>query len=187
MGRGPLAGPVIACAVILPPDFSHPTLNDSKQLSPALREEICAELKQRPDVLWAIGIVEHTEIDRFNITGATYMAMLRAVQGLAETPDFLLIDGRPVPAFSRLKQIALIKGDSRSFSIAAASVIAKVSRDRIMDGHHKTWPCYQFKNHKGYATTEHLEALAKFGPCPIHRTSFLPVRSLNKTQELGFS
>jgi len=178
---------VVACAVILPPDFSHSTLNDSKQLSPGLREEICAELKERRDILWAIGIVEHAEIDRLNIAGATYLAMQKAVQALPEVPDFLLIDGRPVPSFSRLKQLALIKGDSRSFSIAAASVIAKVTRDRIMDGHHETWPRYQFKNHKGYATAEHLEALAKFGPSPIHRMSFFPVRAQAETLELGFS
>jgi ribonuclease HII len=178
---------VVAAAVILPPDFTHPTLNDSKQLSAALREQICAELQAQNGVFWAVGIVDHTQIDRLNILGATYLAMRAAVQALPETPDFLLIDGRPVPSFSRLKQTAIVKGDAKSYSIAAASVIAKVTRDRIMDRHHETWPQYQFKNHKGYATAEHLAALAKLGPSPIHRTSFFPVRTQAENLELGFS
>lgn len=131
--------------------------------------------------------MEHAEIDRLNILGATYLAMKKAVEGLPETPDFLLIDGRPIPAFSRVKQLALVKGDCKSFSIAAASVIAKVTRDHIMDGHHQTWPGYGFNNHKGYATAEHREALAKFGPSPIHRASFQPIRAHFEAQQLGFS
>lgn len=141
-------------------------------------------MKSRSDVFWAIGIVEHTTIDRVNIAGATYLAMKQAVEALACKPDFLLIDGRPVPAFARTRQLALIKGDSKSFSIAAASVIAKVTRDRIMKEHHQTWPQYRFDHHKGYATAEHLEALAQFGPSPIHRVSFLPVGARSQTGEL---
>ena len=177
VGRGPLAGPVVAAAVILPADFSHDTLDDSKKLPPEMREKIYGELTQRKDVVWSVGAMDHAQIDRFNIAIATHMAMKAAVDALGEEPDFLLIDGLPVPLFSRLRQLAVVKGDSKSFSIAAASVIAKVTRDRMMLEYHQKYPEYRFHNHKGYATPEHLSALARHGPCPIHRTTFFPIRA----------
>jgi ribonuclease HII len=186
VGRGPLAGPVVAAAVILPKNFTHDSLNDSKQLKPDLREQIYGELIHRKDVFWSVGIVDHEDIDRHNIALATYMAMKSAVQGLSQTPDFLLIDGHSVPLFSHLRQLALVKGDSKSFSIAAASVIAKVTRDRLMLEYHQTYPQYNFQKHKGYGTREHLDALSKYGPCPIHRKSFFPIRREPQTNELPF-
>jgi len=176
VGRGPLAGAVVAAAVILPRDFTHPFLTDSKLLTPEQRECIYAELTSRPEVAWSIGIVDHQEIDRVNILVATYLAMRAAVDNLRPAADFLLIDGRPVPVFSRMRQIAIVQGDQKSYSIAAASVIAKVTRDRLMVQMHERYPQYDFKSHKGYSTPEHLQALAQFGPCPIHRRSFFPVR-----------
>lgn len=175
-GRGPLAGPVVAAAVVLPEGFRHDTLNDSKKLSPEVRENLFVELTVREDIVWAVGVVDHEEIDQINILQATHRAMKAAVDSLHCRPDFLLIDGLPVPVFSRLRQLAVIQGDGKSFSIAAASVIAKVTRDRIMIRHHRSWPDYRFDRHKGYATPEHLEALQRFGPCPIHRKSFFPIR-----------
>lgn len=174
-GRGPLAGPVVAAAVILPDGFRHDTLNDSKQLSAARREAIHAELTAPGSGLhWAYAVVEADEIDRINILRATHLAMRRAVESLAVAPAMTLIDGRPVPGFP-LPHRGLVKGDSLSLSIAAASVIAKVERDRLMEAHHRTWPIYGFDRHKGYGTAAHLAALRAHGPCPIHRRSFAPV------------
>jgi ribonuclease HII len=180
-GRGPLAGPVVAAAVILPAGFTHAELNDSKQLNAGQREAIHAELTARGDILWAFAIVEVLEIDRFNILGATYLAMQRAVALLATVPEHVLIDGLPVKGFPH-PQTALVKGDSLSFSIAAASVIAKVTRDRLMVEMDALHPGYDFAQHKGYGTPQHLEALKKNGPSPIHRRSFLPVQQA----EFGF-
>ncbi len=180
-GRGPLAGPVVAAAVILPPGFSHKFLNDSKQLSATQRECIHAELMAREDVHWALSIVDPEEIDRINILRATHEAMRRAVSLLAQVPDHALIDGLPVRGFP-LPHTALVKGDSQSFSIAAASVIAKVTRDRLMVEMDTVHPGYEFSQHKGYGTPRHLAALKQHGPCPIHRRSFLPVQQA----EFGF-
>jgi ribonuclease HII len=174
VGRGPLAGPVVAAAAILPERFRHKTLNDSKKLSAEVREKIYAELTARADVAWAVCVVEVDEIDRINILRASHEAMRRAVMTLATRPDHALIDGLPVRPFP-IPHTALVKGDSLSFSIAAASVIAKVTRDRIMMELDQRYPGYEFSQHKGYGTELHLARLKQHGPCPIHRRTFLPV------------
>lgn len=176
-GRGPLAGPVVAAAVILPEGFSHPTLNDSKLMTARRRETAYAEITAHEGVIWASTSVEPQEIDRINILQATYLAMRTAVTSLACRPDGVLIDGRPVPGFP-LPHRGVVKGDSLSLSIAAASVIAKVERDRIMCDCAMIYPAYGFQKHKGYGTREHLESLKIHGPCPIHRHSFAPVAQL---------
>ena len=173
-GRGPLAGPVVAAAVILPPDFSHAVLNDSKQLTEPQRERLFAELTAHAGIARAVAIVEAAEIDRINILRATHEAMRRAVAALAVQPGHVLIDGRPVHPFPH-PQTALVGGDGLSFSIAAASVIAKVTRDRLMLELDAVHPGYGFARHKGYGTPQHLAMLRAHGPCPIHRRSFAPV------------
>ena len=173
-GRGPLAGPVVAAAVILPPLFSHPFLNDSKRLSAAQREEAYGHLTRDPGVAWSVARVEAAEIDRVNILQATWMAMVAARNGLVPPPDWTLVDGRPVPPLGSACT-SVVRGDSRSLSIAAASVIAKVTRDRIMEELDRKHPAYGFARHKGYGTAAHLGALQKAGPCLAHRRSFFPV------------
>jgi ribonuclease HII len=173
-GRGPLAGPVVAAAVILPERFRHPLLDDSKKLTPEEREEVHAVLVARDDIHWAVAVVEHIEIDRINILRAAHEAMRRAVQALAVLPEHALIDGLPVRPFP-VPHTALVKGDGRSKSIAAASVVAKVTRDRIMIRMDAQYPSYGFAQHKGYCTELHLQRLKTHGPCPIHRRTFLPV------------
>ncbi len=173
-GRGPLAGPVVAAAVILPPDFSHPLLNDSKQLTEMRRERIYGELTSHAGIAWAVAVVEPGEIDCLNILRASHEAMRRAVAALATAPDHVLIDGFPVQPFP-LPQTALVCGDALSFSIAAASVVAKVTRDRIMLALDAAHPSYGFARHKGYGTPLHLAKLRAHGPCAIHRRSFAPV------------
>ena len=175
-GRGPLAGPVVAAAVILPERFQHQTLTDSKHLRAAVREEIYGELTAPGSgVTWAVSISEPEEIDRINILRATHEAMRRAVGALSIRPQHALIDGLPVRPFP-LPHTALVGGDALSLSIAAASVLAKVTRDRIMLEMDALYPVYQFSQHKGYGTAAHLAMLRAHGPCPIHRRSFLPVR-----------
>lgn len=174
VGRGPLAGPVCAAAAILPDNFDHAVLNDSKKLNGRQRESIYEELTQNGYVLWCCVMVEVEEIDRINILQATWVAMRRAVDGLPKKADAALIDGRPVRDFP-IHHRALVGGDSLSFSIAAASVIAKVTRDRLMCELAALHPEYGFDDHKGYGTPRHLEALRRHGPCPIHRRSFAPV------------
>jgi len=174
-GRGPLAGPVVAAAVILPEGFRQDLLNDSKQLTERRRDAIFSEITTSGKIRWAHAIVESDEIDRLNILRATHEAMRRAVAKLDPQPQHVLIDGLPVRPFP-VEQTALVGGDALSFSIAAASVIAKVTRDRIMVAHDAKFPGYDFARHKGYGTPQHLAALKKHGPCPIHRRSFLPVR-----------
>ena len=173
-GRGPLAGPVVAAAVILPVKFRHRRLNDSKQLSAQVRGEIYLELTSSPEIHWHAAVVSVEEIDRINILRASHQAMRLAVQGLRMTPEHVLIDGLPVRPFP-IPQTALVDGDTLSFSIAAASVIAKVTRDRIMVEMHALYPEYDFDQHKGYSTPGHIAKLHKHGPCPIHRRSFEPV------------
>ena len=173
-GRGALAGPVVAAAAILPERFRHRKLNDSKQLSPELREEIYQNLTTRSDIVWAVGIVDSIEIDRINILRASHQAMRIAVAGLSISPEHALIDGLPVIPFP-LPQTALIDGDCLSLSIAAASVIAKVTRDTLMREFCARFPHYCFSQHKGYGTELHLQKLHEHGPCPIHRRSFEPV------------
>jgi ribonuclease HII len=173
-GRGALAGPVVAAAVILPEKFRHRKLNDSKQLAPELREEVYQELIARNDLAWAVGIIDSVEIDQINILRASHKAMRAAIAALSITPDHVLIDGLPVFPFP-LPQTAIIDGDCISLSIAAASVIAKVTRDTLMREFCARFPEYCFSQHKGYATELHLAKLHAHGPCPIHRRSFEPV------------
>ncbi|MDC0087913.1 ribonuclease HII [Akkermansiaceae bacterium] len=176
-GRGPLAGPVSAGAVILPDGFSHELLNDSKKLSEKNRELLYEELTNDSSIQWSLSYAETSEIEEINILKATHAAMARAAQGLTNTPDFCLIDGLPVPNFP-LPSEGIVKGDGKTLSIAAASIIAKVSRDRLMVKYAEEYPEYGFERHKGYGTKLHMEALRKHGPCPIHRMSFAPVAQL---------
>jgi ribonuclease HII len=176
-GRGPLAGPVVVAAVVLPPDYAHPTLNDSKQLTHARREKIFEEILADPRIAWARVIMDHAEIDRLNILEATIEGMRRAALQLVPQPEHVLIDGRPVRPFP-LPQTALVKGDAQSLSIAAASVIAKVTRDRLMLEFDARFPQYGFAQHKGYGTALHLQKLREHGPCEIHRKTFAPVAQL---------
>jgi len=173
-GVGPLAGPVVAAAVILPPKFRHKTLTDSKKLTHEQREAIYGELTGLPEIAWAVRAVETEVIDRLNILRAAHEAMRLAVAALRIVPAHVLIDGRPVRPFP-IPQTAIIDGDAQSFSIAAASVIAKVTRDRIMVEMDARYPGYEFGRHKGYSTPLHLSRLRARGPCPIHRQSFTPV------------
>ena len=173
-GRGPLAGPVVAAAVILPGKFRHKKLDDSKKLNASVREEIYAELISNPEIHWHVAAVDAGEIDRLNILRATHHAMRVAVAGLPVAPEHVLIDGLAVKPFP-IPQTAIVGGDAISLSIAAASVIAKVTRDRIMREMHALYPEYDFDQHKGYSTRGHLAKLHKHGPCPIHRRSFEPV------------
>jgi ribonuclease HII len=176
-GRGPLAGPVTVAAVILPSDFTHAVLNDSKQLTEKKREAIYEEITADPRIRWHCCVVEADEIDRINILQATWEGMRRSALALDPRPHAVLIDGKPVKKYP-LPQVALVKGDSLSFSIAAASVVAKVTRDRIMLRLAEEFPQYGFEVHKGYPTPKHLAALKEHGPCPQHRRSFGPVAQL---------
>ena len=172
-GRGPLAGPVIAAAVVLPRRCLLAGLNDSKQLTEAERERLYGEILQRALGV-GVGRASEREIDTMNILEATRLAMGRAIQALPSAPDYLLLDALELPAI-HLPQRAIIKGDTLSVSIAAASVVAKVTRDRLMGEYHRQYPQYNFQAHKGYGTAEHLRMLAEHGPCAIHRRSFRPV------------
>lgn len=175
-GRGPLAGPVVAAAIIIPGLECHPVrIIDSKKLTPSRREAAFLYLKTHPDIVIGVGIVDHAEIDRINILEATRKAMWLAVEELATPPGYLLIDGLLLPGLS-IPQRRLIRGEEESVSIAAASIIAKVTRDRIMVACDREYPVYGFARHKGYGTREHLEMLDRHGPCPLHRFSFRPVR-----------
>ncbi len=172
-GRGPLAGPVVAAAVVFEKDKYPSGIRDSKQLSPKLRDEIFYKICEKACGV-GVGIVNEETIDRINILQAAHMAMLKAISGLEAKPDFVLIDGIMAPR-TGFAQKAVVGGDSKSISIAAASIIAKVSRDRIMLEHDARFPEYGFSGHKGYGTKAHMESLQKFGPCRIHRKSFRPV------------
>ncbi|WP_034550061.1 ribonuclease HII [Carnobacterium funditum] len=174
VGRGPLAGPVVAAAVILPKDFQILGINDSKQLSSEKREKFFIEIQEHALGI-GIGIKDHSIIDDINIYQATKLAMLEAVQQLPQTPGYLLIDAMKLP--TTIPQESLIKGDSKSLSIAAASIVAKVTRDRMMSEYDLLYPGYGFAQNAGYGTKIHLEGLAKLGVCPIHRHSFAPVRN----------
>ena len=174
VGRGPLAGPVTAAAVILPHAFRHPDVNDSKLLSPSKREKM-AELITGEAIAWAVGSADAREIESLNILQAARLAMRRAVELLECPPEYLLVDAAVVPG-TALPQRAIVKGDRLSASIAAASIVAKVTRDREMQAHHERWPHYNFGRHKGYGTAEHRRAIEEHGPCPIHRRTFRGVR-----------
>ena len=173
-GRGPLAGPVVAAAVILPSTFQDPDVTDSKKLSPKKREQLYHRIYSNA-VSVGIGIVDPAEIDRINILQASLLAMNMAVKNLEPRPGFLLIDGTFCIS-SELPQQAIPKGDTLSISIAAASIIAKVSRDRLMRRYHHYYPQFDFPKHKGYPTRSHKEAIRKFGCSPIHRRSFKGVK-----------
>lgn len=175
-GRGPWAGPVVAGAVILPENISIDGINDSKKLTAKKREELFLEINKKALAV-SIGICEASVIDRVNILNATYMAMDKALKDLKIRPDMVLIDGNPVPSMG-FTQLSIIKGDSKSISIAAASIIAKVTRDRIMAEASKIYPEYKFEKHKGYGTKIHRELLEQHGVSHIHRKSFKPVRDV---------
>jgi ribonuclease HII len=181
-GRGPLAGPVVAAAAILTPKWAESGLppeleglNDSKQLTAVQREHFFAFLSTCPGVQFAIAQVGAGQIDAINILRATHRAMNDALAQLRPAPEHALVDGRTVKSMS-VPQTAIVKGDALSYSIAAASVLAKVTRDRLMLEFDRQWPRYGFAEHKGYGTEQHLAAITAHGPCPIHRRSFAPLR-----------
>lgn len=171
-GRGPLAGPVHAAAVILPIGLEIEGLNDSKKLTEKKREQLFDVICEKA-VDYSIGIATEKEIDEINILNATFLAMHRAVEGLKIKPDYALIDGNQYPKIPFVMEETVVKGDAKSMSIAAASILAKVSRDRFMLEKAKEYPQYCFEKHKGYGTKVHYEAIREFGPSPIHRLTFL--------------
>ncbi len=181
-GRGPLAGPVVAAAVVLPEAWAREgipeplrRLNDSKQLSESVREELYEAIQVSDAIVSAVSVVEASVIDEINILQATHRAMNEALAGLEPPAEHALVDGRPVPSLI-LPQTAVVKGDAKSFSIAAASILAKVTRDRIMVQYDEKFPGYGFAGHKGYGTKAHLLAIEELGACPIHRMSFAPLK-----------
>lgn len=171
-GRGPLAGPVCAAAVILPAGAAIEGLDDSKKLTEKKRERLYDIIKETA-VAYSVAYGTLEEIETVNILEATYLAMNRAIEGLSVKPDFALIDGNRVPRGIKIPCETIVKGDSKSMSVAAASVLAKVTRDRLMLEYDKKYPEYNFKKHKGYGTKEHTELIKQYGPCEIHRLSFL--------------
>lgn len=170
-GRGPLAGPVVAAAVIFKPYQTIENVKDSKKLSEKWRNRLFDEITKEA-LAYGVGIVEHGEIDRINIRQATFKAMRMAIGSLGKTPQYILVDGEGLPD-KIYPQEAIIKGDNLSFTIAAASILAKVTRDRMMIEYHNEYPEYGFDRHKGYGTAAHRETIKKVGPAPIHRRSFL--------------
>ncbi len=170
-GRGPLAGPVVAAVVVFKPGTKIEGINDSKKLSEAKRDELFDIIKEQA-LDYGIGIVQKDEIDEYNILNATYMAMKKAINCLKKTPDYLLVDAAHVPDVN-IDQKSIIKGDSKSISIAAASILAKVTRDSLMYEYDKMYPEYGFASHKGYGTDQHYKAIREHGITPIHRKSFL--------------
>jgi ribonuclease HII len=188
VGRGPLAGPVVAAAVVLPRGYMHAEIRDSKLLSPKQRDRLAPVIQQHAES-WGLGVVEVDEIDRINILQASLLAMVKALDALKAQPDCLLIDGNqaiPAKLFQGSRwlsmaspfQQTIVKGDQLCLSIAAASIIAKVARDEMMVGYDRQFPEYGFAGHKGYGSAAHLAALRRHGPSPIHRKSFAPVRDL---------
>lgn len=182
-GRGPWAGPVTAAAVILHPDHPISGLTDSKKISEKKRFTLEPEIKQKA-AFWAVAHAEPEEIDALNIRQATFLAMQRAIAGLGITPTRILIDGNALPATLPASAEAIIKGDLKEPAISAASILAKTERDRLMHSYDQTYPAYGFAGHKGYGTAAHAEALQNYGPCPIHRTSFAPVRKVMLSETL---
>ena len=182
-GRGPLAGPVVAAAAVLPEEWatdgvpdSLKRLNDSKQLSESVREELYEAIQANDTIISAVAVVEAPVIDEINILQATHRAMNQALAGLEPPANHALVDGRPVPSLT-LPQTAIVKGDAKSFSIAAASILAKVTRDRLMVQYDEQFPGYGFAGHKGYGTKAHLLAIEELGACPLHRLSFAPLKN----------
>jgi ribonuclease HII len=189
-GCGPLAGPVVAAAVIFPCAWSEQGLggglrglNDSKQLTEAQRERYYSILTSHPEIRWAVASVDVEMIDRINIRQAAWRAMNLALEQLAPPPEHVLMDGLKIK-WLRYPQTALVQGDARSYSIAGASVLAKVTRDRLMREYDRVYPGYGFAEHKGYGTPQHLAAIQAMGPCPIHRRSFAPIRPVAAALEL---
>lgn len=179
-GRGPLAGPVSVAAVILPHDLYLPKINDSKKLSAKVRDELYDEIMAKALAV-KTALVDAKTIDRVNIYQATINGMYESIFGLSQEPQAVLIDAVKLDNLPMVSE-SIIKGDAKSASIAAASIIAKVNRDRLMDEYDKQYPEYGFAQHKGYGTAQHIEAIKKYGPCPIHRLSFEPIRSLVDSQ-----
>jgi ribonuclease HII len=177
-GRGPLAGPVVAAACIFPENFYLPGINDSKKLSAQERERLYQLIMENPEILSGVGIVDALIIDQINILQATFQAMAAAIFQLGKKPDYILFDGNQFPKSLQLEIFCegIVEGDSLSQSVMAAGILAKVTRDKIMLEHHKTWPGYSFDEHKGYGTEKHLARLNELGPCPIHRRSYEPVK-----------
>lgn len=185
-GRGPLAGPVVAAAVVIPRDVleaEHTRLfsgiADSKTLTAKRRESLFARLSEESSVARGVGLADVAEIDSLNILRATHLAMKRAVEALDRAVDLILVDGRPVPGLPFASR-AIVKGDAQSLLIAAASIVAKVTRDHLMDELDRQYPRYGFARHKGYGTAEHLAALREWGPTPVHRRSFAPVAAAQR-------
>jgi ribonuclease HII len=181
-GRGPLAGPVVAAACTIPEGTYFPGIDDSKKLTPKQRKILFEKITSDSNVQFGVGIVSHIEIDRINILQATIQAMLEALAKLCKQPQYILVDGLELKHGAVPCQ-KIVGGDGLSHSIAAASIIAKETRDRLMEEEHKKWPEYGFSSHKGYGTEKHLEALAKYGPCPIHRMTFAPLAGLNAKRD----
>ena len=187
-GRGPLAGPVVAVAVVLPAKWletglpqSLQRLNDSKKLTEKIREQLFAAIHAETEIYFGIGVIEAIVIDEINILQATHRAMNTALAQLSPPATHALVDGLRVPTLA-IPQTAIVKGDQKSFSIAAASILAKVTRDRIMREHDIRWPEYAFAKHKGYGTAAHLAALRAHGVCSIHRRSFAPVFAVQQKE-----
>ena len=174
-GRGPLAGPVVSAAVILKPEFTFLGLDDSKKLSKAKRKSLSEEIKKH-SVCWSIGIATVQEIDKLNILRASLLSMERAIKNLSEVPEKVIVDGQYTPEID-VPCEAIIRGDSLEESIMAASILAKVERDKIMLELDKKYPHYRFGQHKGYPTKLHMDALREFGPCIEHRQSFKPIKN----------
>ena len=170
-GRGCLAGPVVAAAVILPEDFNDPELNDSKKLTSLQRVRICERIKLNA-FAWAIGVVDNNQIDEINIIQATYCAMHKAVSQLPQQPELLLVDGNRFKPYPGIQHLCFIKGDSRFQSIAAASVLAKTYRDELMEKFHQQYPLYNWNKNKGYPTKSHRQAIIEIGVSPLHRITF---------------
>ncbi len=179
-GRGPLAGPVAGAAVLIDknnlPNLKGIKIKDSKQLSEKQREEVFEAIKQEPRIKWSVSFVWPKVIDRINILKATELAWLRSLKKFKQWPDFLFLDGNRTLNNLKIKQRAIVKGDEKILSVSLASIIAKVSRDRLMQRLDKKYPKYGFAQHKGYGTKLHLKRLRKFGPCEIHRKSFRPIK-----------
>jgi ribonuclease HII len=176
-GRGPLAGPVVAAAVRFPAGYLNSAVDDSKKLT-AKKRDALFEIIKSDAIDFGIGAASVEEIDEVNILQATYLAMRRAVESMKAEFDILLIDGRPTPPMPCPRQLAIVKGDSLSISISAASILAKVTRDRSMSKMDLLYPEYGFSAHKGYGSAKHIAALKKYGPCPIHRKTFRPISEM---------
>lgn len=183
-GRGPIAGPLVVAACLLPKTLSSWEIDDSKKLSSSKRKDLYEKITSHPKVIFSIVVIEPEQIDTLNILQATLYGMQKAVLELATLPDFVLVDGNQTPLLP-MPSLAVVQGDALSYSIGAASILAKVKRDEIMMEYHDVWPEYNFAKHKGYPTQEHRKVLLEKGPCPIHRTSYAPVQLALKLASLS--